>query len=59
MKKRKYTREFKLEILRELEGKRLVEVCKDHDINPNVVSRWKREYKTSPQQHWLQTANRI
>lgn len=48
MKKRKYTRDFKLEILRELECKRLVEVCKEHDINPNVVSRWKTEYKINP-----------
>lgn len=57
MKKRKYTREFKLEILRELESKRLVEVCKDHDVNPNVVSRWKGEYKTNPQRAFSGNGN--
>ena len=57
MKKRTYTKEFKLEILRELEGKRLVEVCKDHNINPNVVSRWKSAYKTNPHQAFSGNGN--
>lgn len=57
MKKRTYTKEFKLEILRELEVKRLVEVCKEHNINPNVVSRWKREYKSDPHQAFSGNGN--
>jgi len=50
MKRRNYTREFKLEVLRELESKTLAQVCREHNINPNVISRWKREYAANPQQ---------
>src|SRR3989338_1671818 len=57
MKKRTYTKEFKLEILRGFEGKRLVEVCKDHNISPNVVSGWKSEYKTNPHQAFSGNGN--
>lgn len=49
MKRRKYPKEFKLQVLRELEGKDFVQVCREHDLNPNVVGRWKREYRADPQ----------
>ena len=48
MKRRKFTREFKLEILRELEGKTLAQVCREHDLLPNVVSKWRKDYETNP-----------
>ena len=57
MKKRKYTREFKLKILRELESKTLTQVCKEQNINPNVISRWKKEYKNNPQQAFSGNGN--
>ena len=38
MKRRRFTKEFKLEILRELEYKTLAQVCRGHDLIPNVVS---------------------
>jgi len=50
MKRRKFTREFKLEILRELESKTLAQVCREHDIVSNVVSRWRKEYDSNPYQ---------
>jgi transposase len=48
MKRRRFTKEFKLEILRELEGKTLAQVCREHNLVPNVVSRWKKEYDSDP-----------
>ena len=49
MKRRRFTKEFKLEILRELEGKTLAQVCREHDLIPNVVSRWKKDYERDPE----------
>jgi transposase len=48
MKRRKFTREFKLEILHELEGKTLAQVCREHDLLPNVVSKWRKDYEADP-----------
>ena len=47
--KRKFTREFKLSVVRELEVRPIVEVCREHSLNPIVVNRWKREYNENPQ----------
>jgi transposase len=45
---RHHTREFKLSILREIDSKSIVEVCRAHDIHPEMVSRWKREFNQNP-----------
>lgn len=39
MKRRRFTKEFKLEILMELESKTLAQVCREHDLVPNVIGR--------------------
>lgn len=48
MKRRRFDKQFKLEILRELEGKTLAHVCKEQNLIPNVVSRWRKEYESNP-----------
>ena|SRR3990172_4575159 len=49
MKKRKeFTKEFKLSILNELCLKKAVEVCKEHNIHPVMISRWKKEFNQDP-----------
>ena len=49
-KKRQFTREFKLGILRELEnGKSFAQVCRENELGSSVVSKWKREYKENPE----------
>lgn len=48
MKRRRFTKQFKLEILRELESRTLAQVCREHDLVPNVVSRWRKEYDSDP-----------
>jgi len=42
--KRYFSREFKLSVLRELESKGLVEVCRAHDLAPSTVSGWRKDW---------------
>lgn len=46
--RRNFTREFKLSILRELESKPAVEVCREHNIHPVLLCTWKRDYEKNP-----------
>ena len=48
--KRRFSREFKLLILKELETKRLAEVCRAHNIAPSTVSGWRKDYETNPKE---------
>lgn len=57
MRRRRFTKEFKLEILMELESKTLAQVCREHDLVPNVVSRWKKEYESNPYQAFSGNGN--
>jgi transposase len=45
LKRRKYTKEFKQQVLRELEGGLpIVQVARQHDLSPNLIQRWQQEY---------------
>jgi transposase-like protein len=46
--RRGFTRDFKLSILNELNVKKAAEVCKEHNVSPNMLSRWKREFNKDP-----------
>jgi len=48
MKHRKFTKVFKISVVQELEDKSLVQVCRENDIHPNLLSRWKKEYESNP-----------
>lgn len=41
--RRRFDREFKLQILQHAEHQPLAEVCREHNLHPNTVTRWKRE----------------
>lgn len=44
-KRRSFTKEFKLEIIRELENrKKAVQIGREYGILPSLISRWKKEY---------------
>ncbi len=46
LSRRKFTREFKLAAVRRLEtGASLAEVARVCEINPNVLRRWRREFR--------------
>jgi len=46
MKKRNYASEYKVQVVLEvLKGDRtLGEIASNHEINPNLITRWKREF---------------
>ncbi len=43
-----YSREFKLSVLNELLTKKAVEVCRENNIHPNLLSRWRKEFNQNP-----------
>lgn len=44
LKKREFTREFKLQILREIEaGKSVAQVSREHQIHPTMIGRWRKQ----------------
>ena len=44
LKRRKFTKEFKLSVIREIEaGKSHAEVARTHQINPNTITRWRKQ----------------
>lgn len=55
--KRRFSREFKLSILKELETKRLAEVCRAHNIAPSTVSGWRKDYETNPKEAFIGYGN--
>jgi len=48
VKRRTFTREFKLEILKQIEARPIEEVCREHELHPSVANRWKREQQDYP-----------
>lgn len=48
--RRKYTREFKLSVITELEaGKTEAHLSREHDIHPSLIGRWKKELQQDPE----------
>ena len=47
-KYRHYSKEFKLSVLNELLTKKAVEVCREHNIHPNLLYRWEKEFNKNP-----------
>jgi transposase len=47
LKRRRFSKEFKLHVLRELEaGKRAAQVAREYHLLPKTISRWRSEYET-------------
>ena len=47
--RRKYTREFKLNVVQAYEsGKSVGELTREHDIHANLVYKWTQEYRNNP-----------
>ena len=43
--RRKYTKEFKIEMVESaLQGHTILEVAKNNDLSPGLITRWKRRY---------------
>ena len=49
LSRRQFTREFKLAAVRRLEaGVSITEVARGLEVNPNVLHRWRREFREGP-----------
>lgn len=48
--RRTFTCEFKRKVVEQLNLVSAAEVCRDHEIGANLLSRWKREYEENPGQ---------
>jgi transposase len=49
LSRRQFTKEFKLAALQRLEmGASIAEVARAFEVNPNVVHRWRREFRQGP-----------
>lgn len=46
--RRTFTREFKHKVVELLRVKSAAEICREHEIGPNLLSRWKREREENP-----------
>jgi len=45
LKKRQFTRDFKLQILREIEaGKPLAQAAREHQLHPTLINKWKQQH---------------
>ena len=47
--RRKFTGEFKQSVVQQLDSCSAAEVCRENDIQQNLLSRWKKEYESNPQ----------
>lgn len=49
LSRRQFTKEFKLAAVRRLEqGISIAEVARGLEVNPNVLHRWRREFRSGP-----------
>ncbi len=49
LSRRQFTREFKLAAIQRLEtGASMAEVARAFEVNPNVLHRWRREFRQGP-----------
>ena len=56
--RRKYTREFKLSVIRELEaGTSVSELARKYNIHPALPGRWKNEYYDDPEKSFSGNGN--
>jgi transposase len=55
MVKRTFSREFKLQVVRQLARgeKRIAQVCREHGLCQTLVRRWREQYETAGENAWL------
>ena len=46
LKRRQFSREFKLQVLREIEaGKSTAQASREHQVHPSLISRWQNQHR--------------
>jgi len=58
--RRKFSREFKISLLRDLEAgtSSVAEVTRRDEIHPSLLARWKKEFSENPEQAFRGKGNR-
>lgn len=46
--RRKFSNEFKLEVVQQIGVRSAAEICREYDIQQNLLSRWKKEFESNP-----------
>lgn len=58
LKRRKFTREFKLQVLREVEaGKSIAQAARHHQLHPTLIGRWQKQHKKYAEQAFSGNGN--
>ena len=55
--RRRFTREFKLTVLQELEAASLTEVCRKHSVDVSTVCNWRKDFEKNPQRAFAGQGN--
>lgn len=46
LKRRQFTREFKLQVIRETEaGKPLAQAAREYQVSPSLIDRWRKQHQ--------------
>jgi transposase len=56
--RRQYSREFKLQVLREIEaGKSIAQASREYEISSSLIGKWKRTLKDNPKNAFSGSGN--
>jgi transposase len=51
LKRRQFTRDFKLQVLREIEaGKSVAQTSREHQLHPTLISKWQKQHSQYAEQ---------
>ena len=49
IKRRQFTREFKIQIIREVEaGKAIAQAAREHQLHPTLIGKWRKQNSRVP-----------
>ena len=51
--RRRFTKELKIEVVQQIGVRSAAEICREYDIQQNLLSRWKKEYEADPTDAFL------
>jgi len=53
-KRKQYSREFKIQVIREIEsGTPVAQVARQHEVHESLIHKWKKQYSADPQNAFL------
>ena len=58
LKRRRFSREFKLHVVHEIEGGKLIaQLAREYQLSPNMVLRWKQEHRKNAEEAFQGNGN--